>query len=604
MNLVSSPGNNTGNILLEGKRVGFLLRKVSIFDCRVNEMLLGMNISLTFSEAVVEKMYTQRMLLRAFGGTVTLQNSVLKDYRSGGSMGVFKEGASLVIFNTELSNITTDLAQGFLLFEGYLNLTNVKIHQFSQSLFQATGTTVSIQQSAFSQGDSAERSQKSRYSFGTILGCMDCRSIRIENVTVTSQFGGAIAIRNTNLTLPAVLIRHSRFVGCSARIGGAVYLLNTAFRIEHCEFTLNTATSTGGAIEANVKKENENMVVSSVFKANKAFEGGAIKWRNAEIVLSGVSFANNTAEYGPDVASYGVLLRSKLWNWTGEGVPGLPISLTFELLDHYGSLVTTRTDTSLSLQNSSSVNFGGYEMRFIRKGVFTFDALTAYALPGSTQTITGVVHTIEGDNHLTIVGTVPIRLRNCTTGEVYHLDTCEYCEAPYFSFSPSDPECRPCPLHVACDGGANFSVSAHYWRNSSDSAEVEWCPLGDKCMGGQNSSCAQGFSGKGCNECDSDSYRYRSVECGKCEDVSVQGVQIGSAVAVFLMFSYGVVRFTIKNPNPMRLFFLKLLFIHSQWLTGSVSCGFPSQPLSPTLSAQSPTSPLSSLPTCLCHVGV
>jgi len=140
-----------------------------------------------------------------------------------------------------------------------------------------------------------------------VLGCFKCPQVSINNakvLNVSARSGSAFALVGGG----RVEIRSSSFFACYAGKGGAIYIENMAFEIAQSTFIGNQAERTGRALEVNVKSIHFTIIRTSTFCRNKASEGGVIRWSNAEIRFSDLNFSENSADYGADVASYGVAL--------------------------------------------------------------------------------------------------------------------------------------------------------------------------------------------------------------------------------------------------------------------------------------------------------
>jgi len=543
------------------------LRDTNLEDLRVGWVAISRRGRTSFVGSQLVAIEASSAIFQLIEGAIMIFHSKVKNCISRLSFGIFKENSNLNISDSIWEGLASATVQGFVLSSGYLDVRNASFMNFRMSLFQVSDASVQIENSRFRNGENPEKSLKSKYSYGGVLGCVKCLGVLIDNIkvwNVTSAFGGAIAIRSSDKY--PVFMQKSTYIDCQANHGGALFLQNTSFEIDHCTFIRNKAES-GGALETNIRAFDRNQVAYSSFIQNSAIEGGAVKWRNAEIYLVNVSFQENTAVYGPDLASYGITLSSRLTNLSKTEVAGVPFTIVFELLDHYGALVSTNSDKSLQLLNTSLVYYLGTKVRFIHQGIFRFSSLTVYTEPGTVQTITVLLATQEGDNHLAIQSSLHIAFRNCTAGEVRHTDRCELCSAGYFSFAPSDHECRFCPSHVFCAGGRSFSVDPQYWRNASNSVDVQLCPLVSKCLGGPNSTCEDGFAGILCSQCAAGYYRFRSIECRECVHWVFFCLQVVAVLIFGLLFAYCVLRYSLYSYHEYKLFLMKTLISHTQYLS-------------------------------------
>ena len=150
---------------------------------------------------------------------------------------------------------------------------------------------------------------------------------------------------------------------------------------------------------------------------------GAIKWTNAEVLLVNVPFARNTAEYGPDIASYAV----KLSPLTGLEKSGAPLTLIFELLDHSGSRVTVSPSRFLEigLHFDSAVSWQSGDC--VKIGSLLYPTLTIYAPPASTQVVAATLAYDQKDFGLYLQGSITVFFQHCVPCEILRADRCETC---------------------------------------------------------------------------------------------------------------------------------------------------------------------------------
>ena len=109
-------------------------------------------------------------------------------------------------------------------------------------------------------------------------------------------------------------ISNSRFNSngnLSQKQGGALRLIDSIIFIKNSNFIHNIAES-GGAISFECSSmKNWNLTIdNSVFQSNFAkMRGGALNYNFARPILSQISYINNSAQYGTNIASYAVKLR-------------------------------------------------------------------------------------------------------------------------------------------------------------------------------------------------------------------------------------------------------------------------------------------------------
>jgi len=564
---------NMQNVSIEGSSLSlvfhYLLNSyivLSDFTLRnsVAKLLQLSTTSVFLTNAFIENLRAPGMLVGGRGSLLSLNNVTFSKVQVRNSLGKFDEGSVVSFENSHLSDIHAE--EGIEVKEGSLLVGNSDFQVFDFALFQGVASNVTIRESRFHHGVSRPLSLASKTAFGGLLGCLNCPNIsfhRCEVWNVSAKFGGAVAARRTVTTaILSLSIEESRFEGCSATTGGAILAQNVSIAIRASSFIGNWAEAVGGALFLALKPSHSGTITDSTFTRNRAPEGGAVKWSNAEVLFTNTSFQANFAKYGADIASYGVALSSKLTRLTGKEASGFPLTLVFELLDHYGHRVTTSPFRSLHLISTPAVSYRGNQMSVLRSGLFNYSDLTVYAAPNSSQLITALLSDSQEDFSLDILGSVTVKFRTCAPGELSKADRCESCYPGNFSFYPADPTCSFCPANAFCPGGYKLHVNPGYWRSGLNSSQLFWCPYPSKCEGGLNSTCAGSSDGVLCNFCAPGSYRKRTAECERCSHPVLHVLQIAVALALNLATAWLIVRLSEE-----KLYLLKIVLGHFQLLS-------------------------------------
>ena len=588
--------NVTAGAFIRSKQSIFSATNVTIHKCRF-DLLLNNPImsSITLNQLQVTE--TVAMLLFVSKSSISFRNCQFVDFSSDSSLlqaytsqisftnctfrgvsvrialGKITQNSELSFTTSLFSTLSCSGETGWTVSDSRLSMQFSEFLSFNIGLFQGVNSNVSISNSVFQDGGSPVASLRSNWAFGGVLGCVNCPIVYFQGVTVrnvSSKFGGAVSSKEVKAVGRLELV-DSEFTHCSAVQGGAVYLLNTNFLISGCRFTNNTAGNIGGGVVANIQNNHSGLFQDCVFRGNSAKEGGGVEWSNAPVLLVNVSFRGNTADYGADVASYGVELASDLTTLTGQEASGQPMKLQFELLDHYGHRVTTTLFEPLILTETLDVHYRGNQAAMLTNGLFSYHDLTVYAVPGSHQTLTATLNYTQSPAlRLSLVGSVPIHFRNCANGEISRPDRCDYCYPGNVSFSPEDTQCKFCPAFAFCAGGNQLSVNPGYWRESGTSLTILKCPLPGNCSGGPSRGCSPGFSGLLCSQCASEYSRIRVFDCQKCPHISVLAIQLTLVICEIGVFVLATLRFAVYRPSPFKLFLVKTILTHAQ-LVSAVS---------------------------------
>jgi len=478
-------------------------------------------------------------------------------------MGSMTTGSFVAMEKCTFKHLRVKKELGWQVSESALYISNTQFRFFNFGCFQAMNSNITLLSSIFEGGRNPIRSLRSDKALGGALSCVDCPLVTIKDsrfLNLSAIVGGAVAVKR-RFPLPELLVvmERSEFLGCSAQQAGALFLQNISFTIDASAFVANAAERSGGGIFASIKPWHNGYIRNSILVKNSAQEGGAVKWSNAPILFTNVTFQENSAAYGPDIASYGVRLSSALTRLTGTESSGYGINVVFALLDHYRNPVTLSPFKFLMLSSTSTVAYRGNSGTILKQGLFNFSEVTIYAPPASTQVIQAVLNDTQEDYTRSLVGEVTIDFRHCKAGEIQRSDRCEYCHPGNFSFSPLDANCAYCPENAFCPGGNELVVNSGYWRTALNSSIVVACSYPVTCLGGLDSTCLSGFTGVLCTQCAADAYRVRAAECVNCQIWPICGP------IVMLLFLRWVVLRLEKSPNS--LFIVKIVIRHLQYLS-------------------------------------
>lgn len=189
---------------------------------------------------------------------------------------------------------------------------------------------------------------------------------------------------------------------------------------------------------------------SSTFTLNSAsVKGGAIFYDYKKPELLSVVNTNNSAPYGPDLASYAVKIRMlgkttdvmQVDNVGSDIV--IPQTLNFELLDYNNQVMVLNNINQIviSAVNTNVSSVSGTYSELLKNGIASFDSLKAIAVPGSS----GVMYratskAIDTEKLKSIYGAnvnqnlISFNFRNCQPGEfIKDGNKCEVCSGGSYS---------------------------------------------------------------------------------------------------------------------------------------------------------------------------
>ena len=176
------------------------------------------------------------------------------------------------------------------------------------------------------------------------------------------------------------------------KMGGALYLSNSNITISDSIFSSNKAIE-GGAIYyyCNGLTKCTVSISNSSFLDNIAtVDGGAIKYNFYRPEILNSTFRNNTASYGPNIASYPIKIglkgnQDKQITFTNVG-SGISENITIEwaLYDHDGQITSFDNYSLLELKSISPNTEvrGNFNVKVI-SGVGVFDNIVFMGPPGT-----------------------------------------------------------------------------------------------------------------------------------------------------------------------------------------------------------------------------
>jgi len=472
-------------------------------------------------------------------------------------------------------------------------LTNSTIMNLNNALIEATNTELVISNNTF-----INISSSTGYGIIQVTSGLNFLLSFTNCIGASGQLGGCVSLltgsANYYYEIDNVLMEN-----CQAYQGAGIYVSEQNANIINSTFINNNVTDGGGGLYFDCETENNYswIILGSHFYNNTALQGGAFhSLRYIPFYDNQSTFINNTAVYGPNFSGFPIRLSLEingeimdcdstpvncylLQNITsGQTMPPLIISI----LDYYGQqmtlldglgfldLVTTADDININ-KNLGYNNFSENEALYRSQAVFT-GVKTQRSFNGSFNFSEAVIQSQPPSNAWIKVNSdlIPSYLgdlipnstffnwedstgnyyflfkmyfRECVSGEVYFNNgtECNVCPKGKYSFFPSDPDCKTCPITADCDGGNQFSLHLGYWRANIYSDDVYDCNvLTDSCLGGLDSQCLNGYTGVLCGSCTyNDQQKFFKKGMYYCEECASVWIYIILVVlAVILIFGF------------------------------------------------------------------
>ncbi|CAI2371780.1 unnamed protein product [Moneuplotes crassus] len=382
--------------------------------------------------------------------------------------------------------------------------------------------------------------------------------------------------------------------------GGAILVQNSKARIENSTFNHNVGLKGAAIAFECTSLELCDLSLDGVNFTNQraSRQGGAINYNYKPPVTTSCTFTNNSAQYGPDIASYPIRIRMtqdihsdmSLTN-VGPGI-GLDSSIKLSLLDFDNQTMVMNNADQISIfavdTQSSSVR--GTNTVQLDKGVSEFDSIQFVSEIGSKNVeYRAVSNTIDNtkvnklfDSSL-VENQITVDFRFCKPGE--HIDIqniCTECSAGTYSLKWNSTFCPKCMNNAFCPGKEQIQVTSGHWRNTRNSTEIKECLKSDACKGGFDPDsthpveCAEGYTGNLCSKCvvtnDVKYARTGDYECSKCPNAVLNAIRvIGAALLVFAFLCFMIIINIRKTKESNLSVLFRILTNYIQIVSTSIS---------------------------------
>lgn len=519
------------------------------------------------------------------GCRYSIESSMFEEVTAG-----LENGGALVIFESQ-GNVSSST------FQRYTNGAIVA----SYSRIQIVGCT--FQRISHLDGDNIR---------GAALSCSECPAVTISNSlfkNLTAQSAGAILLKVTTIWYYYSVL-NCTFDSTQTALKGAVLFSNADGLIQDSRF-LNNFVGKSGALEGSggglYLECPDRPAGCSVrvehcsFLGNQArYSGGGIVWTDSKPELRNLIFANNTALYGADIASFPITLSYSQDSPTlQKEISAVPSgqqaqdTLVVYLLDHYNHVVTVDNASYATLQpvDQQQASVSGVTRVLAVLGVFTFEEYTIVSAPGGSVTI-GIytnavnINRAKGDDDTKFSENVTVltSMRTCLIGEAQINNYCEVC--PYGKYNlEAGSTCETCPTGAICYGNYTLVPEAGYWRNSATSDTIWKCLQSEACLGSPEppaplsliGDCATGYFGNLCHGCLAGFSRSGRNGCSRCPDlviniVRIVGVSIATIIAVLVVIKTSLIS-AHRSRSPYSIYF-KIFINYLQLITATAVFDF------------------------------
>jgi predicted outer membrane repeat protein len=430
--------------------------------------------------------------------------------------------------------------------------------------------------------------------------------INLENSLVEQFSNSSIFNCSQALTLSSSIIKEMKNVTFSyngdskVHYGGAMMLLNSDLTIIDSLFSNNIA-QIGGGISHRCRSLTlwHLKLGTTKFESNNAtIKGGAIYYDYKRPEFENVTYVNNSADYGPNIASYPVKIllndsnsEHMVLNNIGSKIQ-LETPLNLKLVDYDGQTMNQNNFNQILIQATDEKisSISGFNSELLREGVVTFHAIQFVGSPGSKNVkyqasskaidkskIDQVFGSQLSDNQISV------NFRFCRSGEIDEANQFWIgCSPGTYSFVWNSTEWRDWLDNAICLGKTVIYVEDGYWRRTTNSTDIIECPNQDACLGGyydnedQPTKWKTGYEGNLWSECsvtkDGKYQRQNENEWAKCPNPAFNAIRvIGLILLVFLFIMVIIVTNIRKTKESQMSTLLRILTNYLQLLTLSMS---------------------------------
>ena len=283
--------------------------------------------------------------------------------------------------------------------------------------------------------------------------------------------------------------------------GGGIYFTNSNFSIDSSTFYNNYAKY-GGAIY--ISWDLQERCLTSIsnwnFSNNLAsISGGGIMYNLYRPVLTKLSFNNNSALYGPNIASYAIKLKidnqinsSIMINNVVSGKIGQ--AFKFSILDFDDQVMILDSSSKITVRsNTNNSQTTGKIIGVVKEGVIEMSEIIFISAPGSANITFSIIpssidmkiaHAVYGaDYNLPII---IANFRYWKPGEYSYLNQWFSWSQNSYSLIWNATQWKQCLENAYCEGDEVVNVNAGYWRKTTNSTFIVLWQNEDAWKGGYN----------------------------------------------------------------------------------------------------------------------
>jgi hypothetical protein len=509
-------------------------------------------------------------LFRVLTSKITINSLFFVNMRSKESLLEIFDWEQVVLRNTELLNSTSDGAILFSFSNSSIDvISNIQINGIDKTAFYFHSSYVKLIENV-----EISHWLKAIHFKETIVEMLfqwNFTNNGGQNIT-----GGALLLQNSNLT-----IINSSFTGNSADVGGAI------------AFTCSDLTICSLSLE-NIELVNNCALV----------KGGGIYYDYRRPTFTDITFTNNSASYGNEIASYPVRIKeissdsNKIFlDHVGPSIK-LKAPLILKLVDYDDQTMVLDSSSQILIQpaNRSISSLSGFNSESLHQGIAIFENITFLAKPGSQNTTfltfskaINVNKIKKAFKDVRLENEIIVNFRFCRPGENIGENGywTEWGSGQY-SLQWNSPKCNKWMDNAIWLGGTQIYLDEGYWRNSLNSTKLYKWRNKEACLGQfldreiHPTVWEKGYKGKLCKECEIiEGEKYQRVGNSywrKCPEPVENAIKVSFlifGVFIFLLILILINVNKIKESNISILLKILTNYIHLISSTLSISMNYP-----------------------------
>lgn len=273
--------------------------------------------------------------------------------------------------------------------------------------------------------------------------------------------------------------------------GGAIYAKQSNITVLNSVLSGNRAVVGAGVyFDCSFQNQCAAVLSNNIFRDNIAsVKGGGVYYNLHRPLFSSNQFVNNSAEYGPNIASYAVKIvkaetaTNKVFLDTIASGIKYNNTLKFNLVDYDGQVMVLEDEHTIKITPvTNGVSITGSDVAKIKNGTASFSDLTFVAQAGmkdveyvltskvmSYSILMRILKRLTNEFQNTLI----VSFRYCQPGEIEtESKQCVKCSYGTYSFDWNSTECKQCMDNARCEGGTEIQVNKGYWRLSTNSTTI------------------------------------------------------------------------------------------------------------------------------------